>query len=154
MQFSRQEYWRGLPFPSPGYLPNPGTEPKSPALAGDLVTTEPRGKPSGRQSWRLITAGLVQEFRLSTKPVRRPLWWEGRMPRWLAPTVEEDIAAGTDDNPDCLLGLLTAPCRQEWRPRLLVCLGWQVAGQFSCSLAGVEYYCLKVFFLVGLLLPG
>ena len=33
MGFSRQEYWSGLPFPSPGDLPNPGTEPKSPALA-------------------------------------------------------------------------------------------------------------------------
>ena len=32
MGFSRQEYWRGLPFPSPGDLPNPGIEPGSPAL--------------------------------------------------------------------------------------------------------------------------
>ena len=33
MEFSRQEYWSGLPFPSPGYLPNPGIEPMSPALS-------------------------------------------------------------------------------------------------------------------------
>ena len=48
MGFSRQEYWRGLPFPSPGGLPNPGTEPEtpvSPALAGGFFTTEPQGKP-------------------------------------------------------------------------------------------------------------
>ena len=32
MGFSRQEYWTGLPFPSPGDLPNPGTEPQSPSL--------------------------------------------------------------------------------------------------------------------------
>ena len=32
MEFSRQEHWSGLPFPSPGYLPNPGIEPRSPAL--------------------------------------------------------------------------------------------------------------------------
>ena len=32
MSFSKQEYWLGLPFPSPGYLPNPGIEPRSPAL--------------------------------------------------------------------------------------------------------------------------
>ena len=32
MRFSKQEYWSGLPFPSPGYLPNPGIEPGSPAL--------------------------------------------------------------------------------------------------------------------------
>ena len=50
MEFSRQEYWSGLPFPSPGDLPDPGIEvkaPASPALAGRfLFTTEPPGKPS------------------------------------------------------------------------------------------------------------
>ena len=35
MGFSRQEYWSGLPSPSPGDLPNPGTEPRSPALQAD-----------------------------------------------------------------------------------------------------------------------
>ena len=35
---------QSLPFPSPGYLPNPGIEPKSPALAGGFFTTEPPGK--------------------------------------------------------------------------------------------------------------
>ena len=40
----RQEYWSGLPFPSPGDLPDPVTEPTSPALAGRFFTTEPPGK--------------------------------------------------------------------------------------------------------------
>ena len=44
--FSRQEYWSGLPFPSPGDLPNPGIEPRSPALQADALTSEPPGKPS------------------------------------------------------------------------------------------------------------
>ena len=43
--FPRQEYWSGLPFPSPGDLPNSGTKPVSPALAGGFLTTEPPGKP-------------------------------------------------------------------------------------------------------------
>ena len=43
--FSRQEYLCGLPFPSPGNLPNPGIKPASPALAGGFFTTEPPGKP-------------------------------------------------------------------------------------------------------------
>ena len=43
--FSRQEYWSGLPFPSPGDLPDPGIEPRSPALQGDALTSEPPGKP-------------------------------------------------------------------------------------------------------------
>ena len=46
--FSRQEHWSGLPFPSPGHLPDPGIEPTSPAspiLAGRFFTTKPPGKP-------------------------------------------------------------------------------------------------------------
>ena len=42
--FSRQEYWSGLPFPSPGDLPNPGSEPGSPALQADTLPSEPPGK--------------------------------------------------------------------------------------------------------------
>ena len=45
MRVSRQEYWSGLPFPTPGGLSNPGTEPASPALAGGFSTTAPPGKP-------------------------------------------------------------------------------------------------------------
>ena len=40
MKFSRQEYWSGLPFPSPGDLPDPGTEPRSPALEADTLTSD------------------------------------------------------------------------------------------------------------------
>ena len=43
--FSRQEYWSGLPFPSPGDLPDPGIKPRSPALQADALTSEPPGKP-------------------------------------------------------------------------------------------------------------
>ena len=46
MGFSRQEYWSGLPFPSPRDLPNPGIEPRSPALEADTLTSEPPGKPN------------------------------------------------------------------------------------------------------------
>ena len=41
MGFSRQEYWSGLPFPSPGDLPDPGIEPGSPTLEADALTSEP-----------------------------------------------------------------------------------------------------------------
>ena len=43
MEFSRQEYWSELPFPSPGDLPNPGIEPRSPALQSDALLSEPPG---------------------------------------------------------------------------------------------------------------
>ena len=45
VEFSRQEYWSELPFPSPGDLPNPRTEPGSPALQVDSLSSEPPGKP-------------------------------------------------------------------------------------------------------------
>ena len=45
MEFSRQEYWSGYPFPSPGDLPNPGIEPGSPSLQADSLPPEPPGKP-------------------------------------------------------------------------------------------------------------
>ena len=43
MGFSRQEYWSGLPFPSPGDLPDSGIEPRSPTLQADALTSEPPG---------------------------------------------------------------------------------------------------------------
>ena len=45
MEFSRQEYWSGLPFPSPGDLFDPGIEPRSPALQADALPSEPPGQP-------------------------------------------------------------------------------------------------------------
>ena len=45
MEISRPEYWSGQPFPSPGDLPNPGIEPRSPVLWADSLPTEPPGKP-------------------------------------------------------------------------------------------------------------
>ena len=47
MRFSRQEYCSGLPFPSPGDLPNPGIEPGSPTLQADALPSEPPGKSVG-----------------------------------------------------------------------------------------------------------
>ena len=48
MEFSRQEYWSGLPFPSPGDLSDPGIEPESPALQANFLLSEPPGKPQGK----------------------------------------------------------------------------------------------------------
>ena len=45
MGFYRQEYWSGLPFSSLGELPDPGIEPRSPALYADALPSEPQGKP-------------------------------------------------------------------------------------------------------------
>ena len=45
--FSTQQYWNGLPFPSPEDLPNPGIEPGSPALQADSLVSEPQGRSLG-----------------------------------------------------------------------------------------------------------
>ena len=46
VEFSRQEYWSGLPFPPLGDLPDPGIEPRSPPLQADSLPSEPPGKPA------------------------------------------------------------------------------------------------------------
>ena len=62
--FSRQEYWSGLPFPSPGDLPNPGIEPRSPALQADALTSEPPGKGLFRWVSYSHQVAKVLEFQL------------------------------------------------------------------------------------------
>ena len=51
MEFSRQEYWGELPFPSPGNLPNPGIKPRSLALQADSLPSEPPGKSQKSQDF-------------------------------------------------------------------------------------------------------
>ena len=62
MGFSRQEYWSGLPFPSPGDLPDPGIEPRSPEFQADALTSEPPGKPNGL---RLKVSAVLEKHETS-----------------------------------------------------------------------------------------
>ena len=74
MEFSRQEYWSGLPFPSPGDLPNPGMEmePRSPALQANSLPAELPGKPmvyfSSLQIWLSIKS-------TDSKPLSSKFWF-------------------------------------------------------------------------------
>ena len=72
MEFSKPEYWSGLLFPSPGDLPNPGIEPRSPALQADSLPAEPQGKPKntgvGSLSFRIF---LTQELNRGLLHCRR-----------------------------------------------------------------------------------
>ena len=65
MGFSRQEYWSGLPFPSPGNLPNPGIEPESPTVQADTLTSEPPGKPKSRMDYFGVEGERVLDWRKS-----------------------------------------------------------------------------------------
>ena len=66
MGFSRQEYWSGLPFPSPGDLPDPGIEHRSPALQADALTSEP---PGNAVSWVLLLSPRDRQGFLKLKEV-------------------------------------------------------------------------------------
>ena len=79
MGFSRQEYWSGLPFPSPGDLPDPGIEPRSPALEADTLTSEPPGNTylplgelKGPVSWLQICVALMFSV-IYLGPISSPL---------------------------------------------------------------------------------
>ena len=60
MGFSRQEYWSGLPFPSPGDLLYPGIEPRSPTLQADTLTSAPPGKPLNKRI-QVLTSKISRE---------------------------------------------------------------------------------------------
>ena len=60
MGYPRQEYWSGLPFPSPGDLLDPGIEPKSPALVGRFFTIEPPRKPYSTYKRTYFNSGLIK----------------------------------------------------------------------------------------------
>ena len=62
MGFSRQEYWSGLPFPSPGDLPDPGIEPRSPTSEADALTFASPGKPSNARI-QVLTSKISREER-------------------------------------------------------------------------------------------
>ena len=86
--FSRQEYWSGLSFPSPGDLPDPGMEPESSALAGGFFTTEPPGKPyiilSYTYLWPSLVAQMVKNLRAMRGTRVQSLGWKDPL--------EEDMA--------------------------------------------------------------
>ena len=67
MEFSTQEYWSGLPLPSPGDLPNPGIKPRSPALKADSLPSAPSGKPHYVYIYRLPLTLPIPPFWVITE---------------------------------------------------------------------------------------
>ena len=80
MGFSRQEYWSGLPLPSPGDLPNPGTEPGSPALQADSLPFEPwfNGSKASLVAQRIKRPPAMQETQVQS------LGWEDPLEKAMA----------------------------------------------------------------------
>ena len=96
MGFSRQEYCSGLPFPSPGDLPDPGIKPTSPCIAGGFPTTEPPGKPISIRCHSL----LLQRAAVETSPA------------WPAGISKPRVCTDTQNSGEA------APCRSFTRPSL------------------------------------
>ena len=73
--FSRQEYWNGLPFPSPGDLPNPGIKPTSPTLQADTLNSEPPVKPGGKEDDRGWDSWMVSLIQWPLVWANSGRWW-------------------------------------------------------------------------------
>ena len=87
IRFSRQRYWSGLPFPSPGDLPNPGIEPGSPALQADSLLTELQGKQMVK---RMSTMQETQVRFLGWEdPLEKEMAIHSRTIAWKIPWTEE-----------------------------------------------------------------
>ena len=73
MGFSRHEYWNGLPFPSPGDLPDSGIKPGSPAFQADALTSEPLGKAQLKSYCSAKPSGTPVFYRRLSSWIKRPL---------------------------------------------------------------------------------
>ena len=83
MGFSRQEYWSGLPFPSPGSLPDPEIEPVSPALQTDPLPSEPQGSPEKCMALLILSTSVnSQVSKISLCLLQEPQSW---------PSAEDDV---------------------------------------------------------------
>ena len=114
MRLSRQEYWSGLPFPSPGDLPNPGIEPGSPTLQADSLLSEPPGKPAGTHSRCSIKLSLneywqilLDEIIVPTKelPHQGDLWVPEQGPEDLWGWIRNHTAQKWEEMPTMLCAL-------------------------------------------------
>ena len=95
--FSRQKYWSGLPFPSPGDLPNPEIEPSSPALQAGTLTSKSPGKPQRRHTWLINTWKDAQHHWLLEKCKSRPQWAiTSHLSKWLSSKRPQITNAGED----------------------------------------------------------
>ena len=89
MEFSRQEYWSELPFPSPGDLPHPGIEPRSPALQADSLPSEPPERPLIHSICSLNISFLLLFLLSFRSRFYSAVGWRGRK-TWFVPV---DVSA-------------------------------------------------------------
>ena len=134
MGFSRQEYCSGLPFPSPGDLPDPGIEPRSPALQADALTSEPAGKPIKKKK-KSIFSSVFQCFlnskvgssyrKVDSSHTEKAMAPHSSTLVWKIPWMEE---------PDGLQSMGSLRVRHDWVTSLsLSCIGEGNGNPLQCS---------------------
>ena len=134
MGLSRQEYWSGLPIPSPGDLPNPGVKPGSPTLQADFLPSEPPGKPR-----QLALKSLFSKLGSFSVPIKQK--GPGRPQVWL------HIFVGPD--PDAILWALYKTKKQikqnhkyKFGTKLAIYLEWEITVK-SWSLGNSSTFLLR-----------
>ena len=143
MDFSRQEYWSGLPFPSPGDLPDPGIEPRSPALQADALTSEPPGLFSCSVVSKSLWPHGLQHTRLSC-PSPSPGACSNSDPlsRWCHPTI-------LSCSPFLLLPSIF-PRIQVFSSESVICIRWPKYWSFSSNISPSDKYTGFISFRIDL----
>ena len=124
MEFSRTEHWSGQPFPSPGDLPNPGIEPRSPTLQADSLPAEPQGKPRNTGVGSLSLLQWIfptQELNwglLHCRWILYQLSYQGS-PQY---TLLRQYSINIIETNTVWFQLHEIPWRRKWQPTLYSCL--------------------------------
>ena len=138
MGFSRQQYWNGLPFPSPGDIPNPSIEPGSPVLQADSLPSEPQGENWVLKNWCLWIVVLEKTLQspLDSKEIKPvspkgilnihwkvccwswncnslAIWWE-ELTHWKRPWCWERLKAGGEQGNREWDGWMASPTQWTW----------------------------------------
>ena len=111
MEFSRQEYWCGLPFPSPGDLPNPGIKPQSPALQADSLPSEPPGKPILELLAHYKYSSIVTDVSCYFSPIWFLCIWAWKQPQCMGSRITHTAMYAGLHEP--MAGLLISVCIQK-----------------------------------------
>ena len=110
MGFSRQECWSGLPFPSPGDLPDPGVKPGSPTLQADALPSEPPGKPTYIyiQNHRLYNSDKT-ELDCPRRCIKHKCKVQCIFTKWTYSRVNNPNITSTPDDFSCYLYFISLP---------------------------------------------
>ena len=133
MRFPRQEYWSGLPFPSPGDLPDPGIEPTSPETAGGFFITEPPGKLYQTHTLKIrLYCCVISHSVMSSDPTLWSYWLQHA--RFLCPSLSPRVCSNS-----CPLSqwcyLTIFPSIRVFSSELALCIRWPKYQSFSLSIS-------------------